>query len=79
LRLRPLTTAQGEEVGLFLPIEGERVRSARFTDPDPVFGGDATGIMTLFDAARLSLRSGAGPFGRSAASPSSRGQISSCR
>jgi SNF2 family DNA or RNA helicase len=62
LRLRPLPTAQGEEVGLFLPLEGERVRPARFSDPKPVSGGDATGIMTLFDAARLSLRSGAGPF-----------------
>jgi superfamily II DNA or RNA helicase len=62
LRLRPLTTAQGEEVGLFLPLEGERVRLARFADPEPAVGGDATGIMTLFDAARLSLRSGAGPF-----------------
>jgi superfamily II DNA or RNA helicase len=62
LRLRPLTTAQGDEVGLFLPLEGERVRPARFVDPQPVSGGDATGIMTLFDAARLSLRSGAGPF-----------------
>jgi hypothetical protein len=62
LRLRPLTTARGEEVGLFLPLEGERVRPARFADPEAVSGGDATGIMTLFDAARLSLRSGAGPF-----------------
>jgi superfamily II DNA or RNA helicase len=62
LRLRPLTTAQGDEVGLFLPLEGERVRPARFADPEPTAGGDATGIMTLFDAARLSLRSGAGPF-----------------
>jgi hypothetical protein len=62
LRLRPLTTAQGEEVVLFLPIEGDQVRPARFTDPEPVSGGNATGIMTLFDAARFSLRSGAGPF-----------------
>ena len=57
LRLRPVTTAQGGEVGLFLPFEG-----GRFADPEPTAGGDATGIMTLFDAARLSLRSGAGPF-----------------
>jgi superfamily II DNA or RNA helicase len=67
LRLRPLTIVQGEEVGLFLPLEGERVRLARFADPEVpakagISGGDATGIMTLFDAARLSLRSGAGPF-----------------
>ena len=62
LRLRPLTTANGEEVGLYLPLEGERVRPARFNDPEPQSGGDATGIMTLFDAARLSLRSGEGPF-----------------
>src|SRR6266481_2290906 len=62
LQLRPLTTAQGDEVGLFLPLEGERVRPARFADPEPVSGGDATGIMTLFDAARLNLRSGAAPF-----------------
>jgi hypothetical protein len=27
--------AQGEEVGLFLPLEGERVRLARFADPQP--------------------------------------------
>jgi hypothetical protein len=62
LQLRPLTTAQGDEIGVFLPLEGERVRPARFTAPEPVSGGDATGIMTLFDASRLSLRSGAGPF-----------------
>ena len=62
LRLRPLTIARDDEVGLFLPLEGERVRLARFGDPEPISGGDATGIMTLFDAARLSLRSGAGPF-----------------
>ena len=44
LRLRPLTTAQGEEVGLFLPLEGDRVQLAHFTDPEPQSGGDATGI-----------------------------------
>jgi hypothetical protein len=47
---------------LFLPLEGGRVWLARFADPAPTAGGDATGIMTLFDAARLSLRFGAGPF-----------------
>jgi hypothetical protein len=78
LRLRPLTTAQGEEVGLFLPLEGERVRPARFADPEPAAGGDATGIMTLFDAARLSLAPAQGDSARSAAFRSCRAPISSC-
>jgi len=62
LRPRPLTTAQADEIGLYLPLERDRVRPASFSNPEPVSAGDATGIMTLFDAARLSLRSGAGPF-----------------
>jgi hypothetical protein len=43
LRLRPLT-AQADEIGPYLPLEGQRVRPARFADPEPVSGGDATGI-----------------------------------
>ena len=62
LRLRPLTTAQGDEVGLFLPLEGESVRPPHFSDPEPVSGGDASGMTTLFDAALLGLRSGAEPI-----------------
>jgi len=62
LRLRPLTAAQAEEVGLYLPLERSRVKPSAFADPDPNASGDATGIMTLFDAARLGLRSGAAPF-----------------
>ena len=62
LRVRPLTSAHQAEEGLFLPLEGNQVRSASFVDPDPAHCGDATGVMTLFDAARLSLRSGAAPF-----------------
>jgi hypothetical protein len=58
LRLRPLTTAQGDEVGLFLPLEGERVRPTRFADPQPVSGGDATGIMTLFDEGFAAVEAG---------------------
>jgi hypothetical protein len=56
LRLRPLTTAQGEEISRFLPLEGGRVHLARFGDPELAAAGDATGIMTLFDAARLTRR-----------------------
>src|SRR4051794_148350 len=62
LRLRPLTTPQGEEIGVFLPIEGNRLQRSQFEALEPESGSDATGIMTLFDAARLSLRAGAGPF-----------------
>ena len=62
LRLRPLTSAHQAEEGLFLPLERHRIKPASFVDPDPSRCGDATGVMMLFDAARLSLRSGAAPF-----------------
>jgi SNF2-related domain len=62
LRLRPLTTALAEEIGLFLPLEGSQVTSTEFAAPEPTYPGDATGVMTLFNAARLNLRSGAAPF-----------------
>jgi len=62
LRRRPLTGGDGDEVGLYVPLEGKRVRPATLDEPDPGRAGDATGVMLLFDAARLSLRSGAAPF-----------------
>lgn len=62
LRLRPLTGGEGEEIGLFLPVEPESVDSTSFAPPDSQHTGDATGSLLLFDAARLSLRSGATPF-----------------
>lgn len=62
LRLRPVTAGGGEEIGIHLPLERPRVRPASFIDPDPERPGDAAGIGVLFDAARLSLRSGAAPF-----------------
>ncbi len=62
LRIRPLTSAHQAEEGLFLPLERDHIKPASFVDPDPARCGDATGVMTLFDAARLSLRSGAAPF-----------------
>ena len=61
LRLRPLTGGEGQEIGLFLPLEGEAVTPASFPLP-PLVAGDATGSLLLFDAARLSLRAGATPF-----------------
>ena len=62
LRLRPLTGGDGEEIGIFLPIEGGSVAPTTFGPPDPARAGDATGGLLLRDAVRLSLRNGAGPF-----------------
>jgi superfamily II DNA or RNA helicase len=62
LRLRPLTRAQAEEIGIYLPLEGRQITSAEFVPPEAARPGDATGVMALFNAARLSLRSGAAPF-----------------
>jgi hypothetical protein len=58
LRLRPLTRAQADEVGIYLPLEGKQITSANFAPPPADKPGDATGVMTLFNAVRLSLRSG---------------------
>jgi superfamily II DNA or RNA helicase len=57
-----LTRAQADEVGLYLPLEGKQITAADFSPPPATKPGDATGVMTLFNAARLSLRSGAAPF-----------------
>lgn len=62
IRLRPLTSAQADEIGIFLPLERKRLTAATFAPPDPARPGDATGVLTLFNAARLGLRAGAAPF-----------------
>jgi SNF2 family DNA or RNA helicase len=62
LRLRPLTRAEAGEIGIYLPLEGKQVTSAHFSPPPATKPGDATGVITLFDGMRLSLRSGAAPF-----------------
>ncbi|WP_167525454.1 helicase-related protein [Roseomonas genomospecies 6] len=62
LRLRSVTAGASEEIGIFLPIEGEGIHVARFPAPGVETIGDAAGALTLFDAARLALRSGAAPF-----------------
>ncbi|NTU77994.1 MAG: DEAD/DEAH box helicase, partial [Chloroflexales bacterium] len=62
LLLRPLGGAAAEVCGIFLPVEGDRVAEASFTPPDPAGIGDFEAGALLRDAARLSLRSGAGPF-----------------
>ncbi|PDW04557.1 helicase-related protein [Candidatus Viridilinea mediisalina] len=62
LLLRPLGGAEAEICGIFLPVEGERVAEASFAPPDPASMGDFEAGALLRNAARLSLRSGAGPF-----------------
>ncbi len=60
--LRPLTGSVEDVAGLFLPLEGHDVVPAQFPPPDPASVGDTTGCLLLYDAARLSVRSGAAPF-----------------
>ena len=62
VRLRPLTGADHESIGLFLPLEIAASRRAPSRRPTPDHSGDATGGLLLFDAARLNLRNGAAPF-----------------
>lgn len=62
LLLRPLGGAEAEVCGIFLPVEGDRVAEASFAPPDPASLGDFEAGALLRNAARLSLRSGAGPF-----------------
>lgn len=62
LLLRPLGGAAAEVCGIFLPVEGDRVAEASFAPPDPTAMGDVEAGALLRNAARLSLRSGAGPF-----------------
>jgi superfamily II DNA or RNA helicase len=62
LLLRPLGGSEAETCGIFLPIEGDAVAEASFAPPDPAHMGDFEAGSLLRDAARLSLRSGAGPF-----------------
>ncbi|MEJ5220520.1 MAG: helicase-related protein [Tepidiforma sp.] len=62
LQLRPLGGSDDEAVGLYLPLEGQDVRPATFSPPDPARHGDFSSARLLMDAVRLNFRSGAGPF-----------------
>jgi hypothetical protein len=53
LHLRPLMRGQADEIGIYLPLEGRQIASAEFVPPAAATPGDATGVMTLFNAARL--------------------------
>jgi superfamily II DNA or RNA helicase len=66
LLLRPLGGSEGETTGIALPLAAslgfDAVEAATFPLPDPDTAGDAVAGRLLRDAARLTLRSGAGPF-----------------
>jgi hypothetical protein len=61
LRLRPLTGLEEETCGIYLPLEQE-LEPDTFPLPNPLTLQDFQAASLLQDAARLSLRSGAGPF-----------------
>lgn len=64
LRLKPLGGTEEEITGIYLPlhIAEDRPESISFPLPDVENIGDITSAKVLFNAVRLSFRSGAGPF-----------------
>jgi superfamily II DNA or RNA helicase len=65
VRLRPLTGGESEICGIYKPLTRlgiDRIEPAQFPLPDPEQVGNAVGINLLFNASRLILRDGAGPF-----------------
>lgn len=62
IRLRPLSGNEDQICGLYRPLELESLQSAQFPAPTAQSVQDHTAAQLLMDAARLSLRSGAGPF-----------------
>lgn len=62
LCLRPLSGSESEICGIHRAIEGRHVDPAEFSPPKPEQAGDFIAGKLLRNAARLGLRSGAGPF-----------------
>jgi superfamily II DNA or RNA helicase len=65
LLLRPLSGTDEEITGIYLPLEGKELQEAKFPEIDPkTTAGFADIVSTrlLWNAARLLLRDGAGPF-----------------
>jgi SNF2-related domain len=62
IQLRPLSGSEDESVGIHRMLEGAEVKAAVFPDPAPDHAGDYVAGKLLRNAARLSLRSAAGPF-----------------
>lgn len=62
IRLRPLSGNEDEICGIFHKLGLEVIESAEFPAPQPEAIQDRRAVLLLMDAARLSLRNGAGPF-----------------
>ena len=62
IRLRPLSGNEDQVGGIYLPLGLETIEPAQFPLPQPSSVQDHTAAQLLMDAARLSLRNGAGPF-----------------
>ena len=64
LIIKPLGGSEEETTGIYLPLNlpDDQVKSATFPLPSPEDLGDLATAKLLYDAARLSFRSGAGPF-----------------
>jgi len=64
LVIKPLGGSEDEITGIYLPLqlEGDQPESAEFPLPTAQDIGDLATSRLLYDAARLSFRSGAGPF-----------------
>jgi superfamily II DNA or RNA helicase len=62
--LKPLGGSDDEITGIYLPLKiaEDNITSAEFPKPDVDDLGDFTSAKLLYDSARLSFRSGAGPF-----------------
>ena len=62
LRVRPLSGSEEDQTLIYLPLEPQAVREARFPAPDVKQLGGHDAALLLRDALLLSLRRGAGPF-----------------
>lgn len=64
LIIKPLGGSEEETTGIYLPLQmvQDKIESAVFPHPESAHIGDISTARILYDAARLSFRSGAGPF-----------------
>jgi len=65
LLLRPLSGTEEETCGIFLPLEGNEIKEAKFPEINPKSTSKFADIVSarlLWNSARLLLRDGAGPF-----------------